>query len=244
MNSPQSPPISWGNMMGKLVTPDYAELSPYALLRDLPQLAANTVPTNLRQYCTVSGLKAWQLLEEAVFYFFRQVLMLDTLRMGAESLFKHEPEGIVLVNRTSDPFALMYECKSRKKPYVMSSDDVLRYRDYIRRKKTEVKERQHLDLSHFIIVAGGFGGNTQCRLSQLEAEGVIVCLVPADCIHRAYLLVRGLDYPDIVLLDHRKLFVRGLLCRESLARCFGSSALEAQLTAPTDLRNTAYPQAR
>jgi len=214
-------------MMPKLRTPDYAELSPYALLRDLPCLAANMIPQPLEHYCTLSGLKAWQLLEEAIFYFFRQVLMLETLRMGGNSLFKHEPEGIVLANRAVNPFALMYECKSRRKPYVMSSDDVLRYRDYIRLKKAEVKERHHLDLTHFIIVSGGFGGRTGPRLAQLDAEAVTVCLAPAEHMRRACLLVRRLEYPDVVLLNHRRLFVRGLMCDDSLASCFGLSALKA-----------------
>lgn len=210
--------------MGKLCAPDYAELSPYALLRDLPALAKNRVPPNLVPYCKASGLAAWQLLEEAVFYFFRQVLMLETIRLGADSLFKHEPEGIVLVNRDPEPFALMYECKARARSYLMSSDDILRYKDYIKRKKSEVKERHHLALTQFIVVSSGFRGDLNKRVSKIESEGVTPCFASAEYMRLAYVMIRSLDFPDLRLLDLRSLFPRGVAKLTDMRRCFPAIA--------------------
>ncbi len=52
--------------------PEYEELSPYLLLRELPSLAENRISPSLASYCERSGMNAWELLEEGVFYFFRQ----------------------------------------------------------------------------------------------------------------------------------------------------------------------------
>lgn len=73
--------------------PDYETLSPYLLLRTLPEIAGNRVPENVKEACGQTRLQAWRLLEEGVFFFFRQILFLETIRLGASCLFEHEPEG-------------------------------------------------------------------------------------------------------------------------------------------------------
>lgn len=49
---------------------DYEDVSPYLLLRELPNLAENRIPSCLKNYCELSGMRAWELLEEGIFYFF------------------------------------------------------------------------------------------------------------------------------------------------------------------------------
>ena len=216
--------------MARRSTPDYEDVSPYLLLRELPELAANRIPGCLETYCERSGLRPWELLEESVFYFFRQVLMFETVRMGAQSLFRHEPEGVVLINRDPHPFALMYECKARTDPYTMSSDDVLRYKDYIRRQRREMKERQHLDLTHFVIVSSDFGGNVHERLHDLESEGVVTCMMPATQLRITCSIIRNFEFSDIQLFNLRQLFRRGVVDGQVLQQCFGHEAVSSLLS--------------
>lgn len=211
--------------MARQSTPDYEDVSPYLLLRELPEIASNKIPTCMETYCERSGLKPWELLEESVFYFFRQILMLETVRMGAQSLFRHEPEGVALINRDPHPFAIMYECKARTDPYIMSSDDVLRYKDYIRRQRREIKERQHLDLTHFVIVSSDFASNVNDRLHDIESEGVVTCMIPAKQLRIACNIIRDLEFSDIQLFDLRQLFRRGVVNTQVLQRCFGQETV-------------------
>jgi hypothetical protein len=214
--------------------PDYEEVSPYVLLRELSELALNRIPECLQSYSTSSGLKAWELLEDGVFYFFRQILMFETLRMGAQSLFCHEPEGIVLVNRDCNPFALMYECKARASSYICTADDVLRYKDYIRQQKRKVKEKQHLELTHFVIVSSSFGGKLEERLHALEAEGIVPCFVPAVHLSCAAKILRRLDFSDVQLFDLRRLFRRGVVHVEVIRDCFGPEDISVAMTSDSD----------
>ncbi len=203
---------------------DYSDVSPYMILREISALAENRIPSCLEGYCRKTGLAAWELLEEAVFYFFRQVLMLETLRFGARTLFEHEPEGLAFSTRTQPPFALMYECKSRVDPYRMTSDDVLRYCDYIRRKRHETRIRHHLELTRFLIVAPSFAGGLDERLRTIENEGIVVSLVPAALLGRACSCVREMEYSDIQLLEVDRCFARGLLTDEHVADFFRIAA--------------------
>ncbi len=196
---------------------DYEALSPYLLLRHLPQLACNRLPACIKRTLGSVDLKPWELLEEGVFFFFRTMLMLDTIRLGKECLFKREPEGIVLVNREHDPFALMYECKSRKDGYRMSSDDALRYKNYIRKKRQEVRLRYYTRLSHFVIVASSFEGDTDSRLSELECEGVVVCMITGEMLTRLYDLISDLPMADLQLLPLERMFCRGVVEESKLA---------------------------
>jgi hypothetical protein len=213
--------------MVKQAAKDYAELSPYKLLRELPELASNSLPVCLEAYCSISGLQAWELLEEGVYYFFRQILMLETIRLGSNCLFRQEPEGVVLVGRDPDPFALLYECKARSEPYRMSSDDLLRYRRYIRQKRHEVRIKYHLNLTHFVIVAPEFAGNLDLRLAALDSEGVVTSLIPASTLRICALTMQQLSYSDIHLLEVRHIFVRGIGGIENLKSCLGCELVGA-----------------
>jgi hypothetical protein len=199
---------------------EYAEISPYRLLREAPALAQNRIPKSLSAYCRVSGMRAWELLEEAVFFFFRQVLMLETRRMGDQCLFVQEPEGVVIVGRDPQPFALLYECKSRKSAYKMSADDTLRYREYFKTQRHRLRHRHHVELTHFVIVAPEFSGNLNARIDHLQDHGFTVSLVSASLLQKAARLIAEMEVPDIHLLDLRRLFSRGLGGDDSLHACF------------------------
>jgi len=199
--------------------PDYETLSPYLLLRTLPELASNQVPENVRRACGQTPLEAWRLLEEGVFFFFRTILMLETVRLGANSLFEREPEGIVLIDRDPDPFALIYECKARRNGYAMSSDDTLRYRNYIKKKRQEVRARYHLRLTHFLIVSSSFGGDIGGRVTEIGYDGTNLCLIPAAHLTMVCNMVRPLPVSEIQLLELHQLFDRGLVTEEHVVSC-------------------------
>jgi hypothetical protein len=198
----------------------YEEMSPYKLLRNLPAFAGNKVPPDIAAAFGDEPVPAWKLLEEAVFYFFRSVLMFETQRLGAESLFRHEPEGLVLNNRDPEPFALMYECKSNGGGYRMSSDDALRYKDYLRIKRADVFHRHNLRLTHMIIVASTFHGDVEKRLQDIGGDGTVLCLLPAEQLLQMYNRITGLDFPDIQLLRLRQLFCRGVVGESHVGSCF------------------------
>lgn len=198
---------------------NYEELSPYLLLRTLKQLAQNQIPVEIQAITGRNTTKAWELLEEGTYFFFRQILMLETIRLGANSLFKHEPEGIVLVDRGPSPFALMYECKARSKGYRMSSDDTLRYKDYIKRKKHEIKVKYHLPLTHFLIISSDFTGDVDRRLKTLSHDGTVVCLCSATLMTSLYKAIALLTYPGIKLIEVDSLFGHGVFNQKNIKSC-------------------------
>jgi len=185
---------------------DYEALSPYLILRALPSLAANVVPDDIANACGGICLPAWQLLEEGVFFFFSQMLMLETIRLGSGCLFEQEPEGIVLVDRDLHPFALLYECKARAKGYEISADDVLRYREYIRLKRHEIQVRYHLRLTHFVIVSSEFRGDYMKKVEDLGSDGTVICLATAWGLMHLYDEARKLDFPRLKLIDLHRIF--------------------------------------
>lgn len=205
--------------MSKSNRPNYEELSPYLLLRALPQLAQNKIPTEIQTLASKNKINAWELLEEGTYFFFRQILMLETIRLGANTLFKHEPEGIVLVDQGASSFALMYECKARSKNYKMSSDDVLRYKDYIRRKRHEVKVKYHLPLTHFLIITSGFSGDINGRLNTLSRDGTVVCFCPANAMKSLYEATSFLNYAGIKLIELDSLFGHGMFSQNNINSC-------------------------
>jgi hypothetical protein len=195
---------------------DYEALSPYRILRALPALASNRVPEDIGRACGGSPLPAWQLLEEGVFFFFRQMLMLETVKLGAASLFAQEPEGIVLVDREPRPFALLYECKARARGYEISADDALRYREYIKSMRHEVQVKYHLRLSHFVIVSSYFRGGYMSKVEDLGSDGTVVSLAKADGLTGLYDVARKLDFARLRLVDLQRIFCRGLASCERL----------------------------
>lgn len=209
--------------MARRLAVDYETISPYSFLKSLPEIARNTVPHELREYCKLTGFEAWNLLEEGVFYFFRHIFMLHTIKLGSDTLFKHEPEGIVLWDRCGGQNAFLYECKSRADGYVISSDDLLRYRDYIKLKKHYIKFKHHLPLTHFLIVSSEFKGDIELRLKEIDLEGVILSLISADCLKLLYEEAKALEFDGLHLLDLSRLFCRGQLCEADVSKAIANT---------------------
>jgi hypothetical protein len=195
--------------MSKSAGPDYETVSPYAFVKTLPTCAQNEIPSELGNYCSKANYKAWNILEEGVFSLFRHVFLLQTIKLGGKTLFKHEPEGIVLWDRCGTKNAFLYECKARKAGYSISSDDVLRYKDYVGSKKHFVSVKYHLPLSHFIIVSSEFHGDIEARLKEFDTVGITLSLVEADQLAYLYETTKGFDYEDFHLLNLPKIFCRG-----------------------------------
>ena len=195
--------------MSNTAAPDYEAISPYTFVRTLPICAENRIPPELKDYCTKAQFEAWSILEEGVFFLFRQIFMLPTVKLGHNALFKHEPEGIVLWDRCGTKNAFLYECKARRKGYTMSSDDVLRYKDYVAKKRHIVAVKYYLPLSHLVIVSSDFHGDIDARLREFDVEGITLSLVTADNLMDLYERTKEFEYEDFLLLDLPKLFCRG-----------------------------------
>jgi len=202
--------------MTKAASPNYEDISPYAFVKNLPTCAQNKIPSDLEQYCSIAKYKAWNVLEEGVFSLFRHVFLLETIKLGGKMLFKHEPEGIVLWDRCGTKNAFLYECKAYKGGYSMSSDDVLRYKDYIGSKKHFISVKYHLPLSHFIIVSSAFHGDIEARLKEFDTVGITLSLVEADRLAYLYETTKGFDYEDLHLLNLPKIFCRGKVSTEAI----------------------------
>lgn len=197
----------------------YEELSPYSIIRSLDLLAFNNFSENIKNACGDIPIEPWQLLEEGAFYFFRQILMLKTIKLGENTLFEREPEGIVLINRGPCRCAILYECKTRKDGYRISSDDVLRYKSYIQTKREEIRVRHNLMLTNFVIISSEFMGEYEERIKEIEVDGITVSLLHAktltDLSDQAY----ELGYDDIQLLNIQKILNRGIVQNTPLKNC-------------------------
>lgn len=136
--------------------------------------------------------------------------------LGKEKLFQHEPEGIVLEENCHEPGAVLYECKTRAAGYKMTSDDVLRYKDYIRRKRVIVETLYKLPLRHFVIIAGSFHGNVAIRVKEIEKEGVALSLLSAHDL--TYLLnsAREMTRERVALIGLRSIFSSGVVRRNQI----------------------------
>lgn len=199
--------------------PDYEVLSPYLLLRKLADLAMNSVPPEIAEVGAAAQIPAWIHLEDGVAFFFRQILMLDTHQLGKESRFEKEPEGIVLVDNVPDPFALMYECKARGDSYSLSADDVRRYKDYIKTKKYQIRVRHRLELTHFVIVTSEFSGEYEAKVADIECQGIVVSLCPAEELTKYYDMLRYKDIPELRQVDIRAFFKTGLIPCDHCNKC-------------------------
>lgn len=205
--------------MAAMTKPDYEVLSPYLLLRKLPNLAENTVPPEIAAIGAAAQIPAWFHLEDGVAFFFRQILMLETHQLGKESRFEKEPEGIVLVDNVPDPFALMYECKARADRYSLSADDVRRYKEYIKVKKYQIRVRHRLDLTHFVIVTSSFSGDYETKVADIECQGIVLSLCPAIELTKYYDLLRYMDIPQLREVDLRDFFKTGLIPCDHCKTC-------------------------
>lgn len=180
-------------------------------MRCLPALARNEIPEEISTIEKAGEIPAWVHLEDAIFFFFRQMLMLETHQLGSQCLFRREPEGLVLVDNVPDSFALLYECKARKDSCTISADDARRYKDYVKAKQFEVKARYRLSLTHFVIISSEFGGDFQAKIEEISLNGVLVSLCPAKELLSYYDLICSLDFTELRCLDIRRFFRAGLI---------------------------------
>lgn len=139
------------------------------LAEELPKIALQKIPKEMKENVERLELEPWQVFEQAAFSIFHYCLSYTTYKLGEDCLFEHEPEGIVIVN---DPerFALLYECKSAKKSYTMTSDHELRYKDYIRKKVCDINVLHGAALKYFVIIAPDFSGDIGERREQIFRE--------------------------------------------------------------------------
>lgn len=148
----------------------------------LPDIARQKVPKEMRENVQRLGLKPWQVFEDAVFSVFHYCFNYATQKLGGECLFEHEPEGIVLIGDTQR-FALIYECKSAKKSYTMTSDHELRYKNYIREKMERVRILHVATLKYFAIIAPGFSGDISERREKIFRDTqVLTIFMPASVL--------------------------------------------------------------
>ena len=138
---------------------DYRIINPYQILDSFELIAKGEKPAEFQKISNDYNVKCWQLLEEGVYYFFYHIMMHETIKQGKESLFENEPDGIVLLDAYISEYAFIYECKQRKTSYNLSSDDIKRYKDYIKVKKHVISIKYNKMLSNFIFIAQEFNGD-------------------------------------------------------------------------------------
>ena len=144
-------------------------IGPPLLAQELPEVAQQKIPSSMKDTAQKLGLAPWQLFEDSVFSIFHYCFNFPTKKLGGERLFEHEPEGIVTVGDVNR-FALIYECKTAKASYAMTSDHELRYKDYIKNKTKTVQSLYASTLKYFVIIAPAFSGNLGERRQKIFEE--------------------------------------------------------------------------
>ena len=165
----------------------YSELYDYVgaplLAAALPEIARQKIPKEMRKDVERLELKPWQVFEQAVFSIFHYCFSYTTYKLGEECLFEHEPEGIVIVSKQKERFAFMYECKSAKKSYTMTSDHELRYKDYIEKKIDTIHNLHATTLKYFVIIAPEFSGDIGERREKVFRDTqVLPIFMPASVL--------------------------------------------------------------
>ncbi len=180
------------------------------VLDNLQEVFSNVVPRELRRFARSRPVPPWRLAEEAVYWFFRYHLSLPTVSLGANTLFHHEPEGLVAGLGRTRQQAMIYECKCRTGPYVMTHDDYLRYRSYIEAKKVEA-EALHLNLTNFLIIAPRFKGAYSTKLNGLCGTGVCASGLNAGSLQNFHQKVEDWKLERIQMLDLSNVLRPGLV---------------------------------
>ena len=152
------------------------------LVEALPEIALQKIPSPMREDVDKLGLKTWQVLEQAVYSTFHYCFNLTVKKLGEDSLFEHEPEGLAIGEKLPS-VAFVYECKSAAESYTMTSDHELRYIDYIRNKKQHVEFVERSELKYFVIVAPAFSGDIKERRERIFKETqVLVVFMTAEVL--------------------------------------------------------------
>lgn len=153
------------------------------LAAELPRIAQQAIPKEMREDVERLELEPWQVFEQAVFSIFHYCFSYTTYKLGEECLFEHEPEGIVIVSKQKECFAFMYECKSAKKSYTMTSDQELRYKDYIEKKIDAIHNLHAATLKYFVIIAPKFSGDIGERREKIFRDTqVLPIFIPASIL--------------------------------------------------------------
>ena len=191
--------------LGASLTPE--EYAPVAYARSLPELSSQVIPERMRKTASQLGLEAWQMFEQGVSSVFEFCFGFTVNRLGKETLFKHEPEGLVLVQNQSN-FAFIYECKTAGESYQMSADHELRYRDYIQEKKAYVKCLHNFELQYLVIVGPSFAGDVKKRRQSIHQKtGVLTIFLPARVLSELAAWACGLPGQVKRLIDLRQIFM-------------------------------------
>ena len=162
----------------------YELVGPLALVEALPEIALQRIPSAMRGDVDKLGLKPWQVLEQAVYSTFHYCFNLTVKKLGEDSLFEHEPEGLA-IGEALPSVAFVYECKSAAESYTMTSDHELRYIDYIRDKKQFVEFVERSELKYFVIVAPAFSGDIKERRERIFKETqVLVVFMTAEVLRQ------------------------------------------------------------
>ena len=165
------------------------------LAEALPDLARQAMPKDIKSYFPRS--QAWEILEDAVFAVFNFCLGYKTKQLGRQSLFEHEPEGMVVCNSAlGGHFGLIYDCKSSRSSYKMTKEDELTYIDYIKKKKVKFRNLYNCELQYFLIISPKFSGDmSQRRNAVYQATGVLLFFIEATTLrkvahgHLSYLII-------------------------------------------------------
>ena len=175
----------------------------------LPDLASEIIPKDISTAICDSQRKAWEVFEDAVYASFQFCLNYKVRKLGKESLFISDPEGVVTTSGfATNRFALIYDCKARKDRYTMDSRDESKYIDYIRDKKDEALAIEKCELKYFVIVSSRFGGDMQLRRQNIiDKTQVVTIFLKASVLKTLAEWALGINDPDIKrLIDLRKIF--------------------------------------
>lgn len=135
-------------------------LAPLKLINSLPDFAKQEIPKNIEDIVG-NDIEAWRLFEQAVFSAFKEGFSYDARQLGSAVLFEKEPEGVVITSGIK--FGFIYECKSAKDVYQMTSDHEAKYIQYIQKKKLEVSAIYNTELKYFVLVGPKFAGDKELR---------------------------------------------------------------------------------
>lgn len=190
---------------------DYQALSPYALTNCLDELSIGVIPYNIKKHLKKINMRPFELMEDAIFYGFRSILLQNVKKLGADCLFQSEPEGIIICDHLVDPCAIIYECKSRKESYNISRTDMLSYKDYIARKQLEIRTIFHVPLTHFIIIGPSFSGHYRSKILEIEKRGITVSLIKGIDLKQLFIEVDDWQIEWLRLINLTNIFVSGIV---------------------------------
>jgi hypothetical protein len=184
----------------------YDVFSAPMLARNLQDIALQIIPKDISSTVDELGLRPWQVFEQAVFSIFHYCFNFTVRKYGEDSLFEHEPEGVVIAHG-NPPYAFIYECKSAKQSYRMTAQDELTYKDYIKKKTDEISALEKVDLKYFVILSPNFAGDIDRRRESIFSETqVLPIFMPANILSIFGLWACGLPNDVKILIDLRNFF--------------------------------------